>query len=85
LAVREFELSFTLARQVCYHFSHTSSPFFSSYFGDRGLTNYLLGLALNHNLPDLSLPSSYDYRCEPPVPGQQNCYVGMLTGATSDL
>jgi hypothetical protein len=27
------------------------------------------GLALNHDPPDLSLPSSQDYRCEPPVPG----------------
>jgi hypothetical protein len=33
--------SFTLAKQVPYHLSHTSSPFCSAYFGDRGLSNYL--------------------------------------------
>jgi hypothetical protein len=31
-----------------------------------GLINYLSGLTLNHS-PDLSLPSSKDYRYEPPV------------------
>jgi hypothetical protein len=28
------------------------------------LVNYLPRLAFNHNLPNLSLPNSYDYRCE---------------------
>jgi hypothetical protein len=29
-----------------------------------GLSNYLPRLALNCNPPDLSLPNSWDYRCE---------------------
>jgi hypothetical protein len=29
--------------------------------------NYLLRLASNHDLPNFSLPSSKDYRREPPV------------------
>jgi hypothetical protein len=31
--------------------------------------NYLPGLALNCNAPDLCLLSSYGYRREPPAPG----------------
>jgi hypothetical protein len=31
--------------------------------------NCLLRLALNHNPPDLILPTSLDYRCEPPATG----------------
>jgi hypothetical protein len=31
--------------------------------------NYLPSLALNLDPPDFSLLSSWDYRCEPPVPG----------------
>jgi hypothetical protein len=34
-----------------------------------GLMNYLLGLASNHDTPDLNLPSSQDYRHKPPMPG----------------
>jgi hypothetical protein len=30
--------------------------------------NYLPGLALNHDPPDLCLLSSEGYRCEPPAP-----------------
>jgi hypothetical protein len=36
---------------------------------DGGLMNYLPGLALNLNPPGLSLPSTYDYRHQPPAPG----------------
>jgi hypothetical protein len=32
-----------------------------------GLPIYLLGLSLNGDHPDLNLPSTQDYRCEPPV------------------
>jgi hypothetical protein len=46
---------------------YTSSPFYSDYFGDGGLANYLTALALNCDLPDLNLPKE-DYRCEPQVP-----------------
>jgi hypothetical protein len=49
--------------------SHTSSPFCSGYFGDGGLMNYLPGLTLNHDFPDLSLPCIWDYRNESLVPG----------------
>jgi hypothetical protein len=38
--------------------SQTSSSFYSGYFGDEGLKNYLPGLASNFDPPDLSLPSS---------------------------
>jgi hypothetical protein len=44
-------------KQALYHFHHASSLFFSGYFGDGGLLNYLPGLALNCP-PDLSLPNS---------------------------
>jgi hypothetical protein len=36
--------------------------------------NYLLGLPLNCNPPDLCLPSSYDYRGEPPAPGLKDIF-----------
>jgi hypothetical protein len=57
--------SFTLAKQVLWHLSHTSSPFCSGHFGDGGLSNYLPSLPSNHYPPNHSLPSSQDYRCEP--------------------
>jgi hypothetical protein len=41
---------------------HPSPVHFADYFGDGGLTNYLPWLAWNQDLPDLSLPSTYDYR-----------------------
>jgi hypothetical protein len=34
--------------------------------------NYVPGLALNCNPLNLSLPSSYDYRCELPV---SSCFI----------
>jgi hypothetical protein len=37
---------------------HTSSPFFSDYFGGGGLSNYFAGVALNLNPPDLSVPNN---------------------------
>jgi hypothetical protein len=40
-----------LAKQVLYHLTQTSSPFWSDYFGDRGLMNYFPRLALNLLLP----------------------------------
>jgi hypothetical protein len=32
-----------------------------------GLSNFLLGLALNHDPPDLFLPKSWGYRRAPPL------------------
>jgi hypothetical protein len=42
----------------------------SGYFVDGGLKNYLPKLLYHQDPPDLILPSSYDYRHEPPVPRQ---------------
>jgi hypothetical protein len=64
---------FTLTKQVLHHLSHTSSPFCSGYFGD-GVLNYLRRLALNHDLPNLSLPSSWNYRCGPLALGLLICW-----------
>jgi hypothetical protein len=49
---------FMLAKQVIYHLRHTSSLFFSGYFADGGLKNYLPCLASNHNPFYFSLPNS---------------------------
>jgi hypothetical protein len=49
---------FMLTKQVFCLLSHSSSPLCSGYFGEWGLTNYLAGLSLNCDLPNLSLPSS---------------------------
>jgi hypothetical protein len=45
--------------------SHTSSSFCSGYFEDK-VSSYLLGMTSNFDPSNLSLPSSRDYRCEPP-------------------
>jgi hypothetical protein len=39
--------------------NHSSSPFYSVYFGDEDLGNYLPGLASNCNPPNLSLLSRF--------------------------
>jgi hypothetical protein len=56
----EFELraSFLLAKLALSHLNRASSPFCSAYFGGGALMNYLSRLALIHDLPNLSLPSS---------------------------
>jgi hypothetical protein len=41
-------------KQALYCLSYTSRPFCSDYFGDGGLTNYLPGLAENHDPPNLA-------------------------------
>jgi hypothetical protein len=46
--------------------SNTSSPFCSGYFGDGGLTNYLLELASKCHPSNLTLLSNYEYRYKPP-------------------
>jgi hypothetical protein len=47
---------------------HLQSILFWLFWRWGGLMNYLPWLALNQDPPDLSLSSSYDYRCEPLAP-----------------
>jgi hypothetical protein len=62
-----FKLGLTLARQALYHLSHASSLFGCGYFGD-GVCMLFAQPASNLDPPNLSLPSIYVYRREPPVP-----------------
>jgi hypothetical protein len=48
-------------------------------FSRQGLTNYLPGLALNHDPHDLCLLSSWDYRPEPPAPGSHTVLQDRVT------
>jgi hypothetical protein len=43
-------------------------PFCSGYFGAGDLEKLFAWAALNYDLPDLSLPSNWDYRCALLVP-----------------
>jgi hypothetical protein len=43
--------------------------------------NYLTGLALNHDPPDLCFLSSYDYRREPPVLGKSYLLLSNAKGS----
>jgi hypothetical protein len=69
---RVWTQGFVLAKQMLYCLSHSSSPFFSGYFGDKGLEDYLPRLVLNLDPPDLSLLSTWDYRHEPPMHSEQD-------------
>jgi hypothetical protein len=53
---------FHTCKQPQYHLSHTSCPFCSGYFRD-GVLRTVSRLASNCDLPNLSLPRSWDYRC----------------------
>jgi hypothetical protein len=45
-------------KQLLHHVSHVSSPPFLWLFWRQGLMNYFPRLVLNHDPPDVSLPSS---------------------------
>jgi hypothetical protein len=64
------ELGFevTLAKQVFYHPEPHPQSIFLWLFWRWGLVNYLPGLALKHNPPNLIIPSSEDYKHEPVAP-----------------
>jgi hypothetical protein len=47
-----------LAKQVLYCLRHTSSPVFALIIWEMGLGDYLPGLALNRDPPELSFPCS---------------------------
>jgi hypothetical protein len=66
LGGKDWTQGLACAKQALYCLSHTSSPFCSGYFRD-GVS---WTLSLDHR--DLSLPSSWDYRCELPTPSQKS-------------
>jgi hypothetical protein len=43
-----------------------------------GLTKFLPGLALNHDISDLSIPSSYNYRGKSLIPGSLGSFIRTL-------
>jgi hypothetical protein len=59
---------FILAKQVLYNLSHISSLLYSGYFS-YGVLQTVPQLPSNRYPPNLSLPSSKDYRLEPRMPG----------------
>jgi hypothetical protein len=62
-----------LAKQMLFYFSQLFLLWLI--FGDGGFRNYLPRLALNHKPPDLSLPSTQDYKYEPQHLALMNNYV----------
>jgi hypothetical protein len=68
-----------------YSLSQTFSSFCSRYFGNEGLSNSLFRLALNHEPLHLSLPSSYDYKHEPPAPSLVSIFylISLLSSLSS--
>jgi hypothetical protein len=80
--VWDWDLNFELAKQM-FCLSHTSSPFCSGYFGDGDLENCLPELASNHDPPDLSLPTSWDYRHEPLVSVLKRTVFNVLSELSS--
>jgi hypothetical protein len=58
------------AKQALYLFEPHRQSILLWLFWKWDLANYLPRLALNHDPPDLSFLSSYDYRCEQLLPSK---------------